>query len=567
MFRYVIAAATVFCLMGGNCENGGFQLGVGRWSQLGGDSSGRGFLAARSTFALPPFIQWEARLGGRAFSSPVIGPDGTVYVGTYPGDLVAVAADDNERWRVPFASIFAGSAIISTPAVADDGSIFVITSQLNEEEEPVSTLNKVSPDGDLLWSRFTPAVNSFTTASPKVWDSFVFVFAPLELLVFDFDGNIVAQEHTAFCTPVCGSSGSDLFDFFVEAGKCILTFGVTCLGVEWDPSGPPVSPLETYPFHPSVAVADFASVAPDGLPLVVVVDGFCLSAWRFAPPDLQLLWGEKVYGGGCDDKAVLHTSPAIFADGQVVVGNEKGKVRSFNAVTGDKLWEYDADESVQGVASIGRQIHVTSVFHVHFVDSNGQQVAKFDLPGSTRGAPALSADFAYVSFSGGLHTFSFDLFSSYAVDNTMQGGVSSPAIGEDGTIYVTTGGGKLQAYGTTGSLQRELSFPIVQITSPADGDRLQFLPLSGRTYTVEVADPAGGMFEGRVLISSDREGEICSTEGSGSSFSCDGGQLALGTHVITATAIDTQGAAGVATITVEVIQGELAPPNTAPPVP
>lgn len=71
----------------------------------------------RRRFRIPPIQYITYNYHG---SPPVIGPDGTIYVGSDPGYLFAVWPDGTERWRVPTSAPF-----YQAPAVAADGTVYV----------------------------------------------------------------------------------------------------------------------------------------------------------------------------------------------------------------------------------------------------------------------------------------------------------------------------------------------------------------------------------------------------------------------------------------------------------
>ena len=72
-------------------------------------------------------------------SAPARGPDGTYYVGTVKGELLAVAADGVLRWR--FRTEY--SERVGTPMVAEDGRLFFTAVE--------SGIYGLSPEGALLW--------------------------------------------------------------------------------------------------------------------------------------------------------------------------------------------------------------------------------------------------------------------------------------------------------------------------------------------------------------------------------------------------------------------------------
>jgi len=68
-----------------------------------------------------PQVLWTFTTGGAVHSSPAIGVDGTVYVGSGDGRLYALAgATGQKRWDYE-----TGGAVGSSPAVAADGTVYV----------------------------------------------------------------------------------------------------------------------------------------------------------------------------------------------------------------------------------------------------------------------------------------------------------------------------------------------------------------------------------------------------------------------------------------------------------
>ncbi len=68
---------------------------------------------------------WSVRIGRTTDCSPAIGPDGTIYFGTFSGSLWAIQADGREKWvfRTGHGGLISVE-IRSSPAVAEDGTIY-----------------------------------------------------------------------------------------------------------------------------------------------------------------------------------------------------------------------------------------------------------------------------------------------------------------------------------------------------------------------------------------------------------------------------------------------------------
>jgi outer membrane protein assembly factor BamB len=97
--------------------------------------------SGRSSYTSPSSLQikWTYSTGGKVRSSPAIGTDGTIYVGSYDGKLYAINPKGSLKW-----SYNTGSYISSSPAIGADGTIYVGSSD--------NKLYAVNPDGSLKWS-------------------------------------------------------------------------------------------------------------------------------------------------------------------------------------------------------------------------------------------------------------------------------------------------------------------------------------------------------------------------------------------------------------------------------
>lgn len=85
-------------------------------------------------------VRWSVPLSVQ--SNPVIGPDGTIYVGTDFGALVALEPDGTAKW-----SFGVPSYVTASPGVAPDGSIVFASEE--------GTLHALNPDGSLRWEHRT----------------------------------------------------------------------------------------------------------------------------------------------------------------------------------------------------------------------------------------------------------------------------------------------------------------------------------------------------------------------------------------------------------------------------
>ncbi|MBX3230801.1 MAG: PQQ-like beta-propeller repeat protein [Labilithrix sp.] len=84
-------------------------------------------------------LRWSIATGDTFGSSPALGQDGTIYVGSTDRALHAVRPDGTSKWTLDL-----GAEIESSPAVGGDGTIYVGTTS--------GTLAAVTPEGALRWS-------------------------------------------------------------------------------------------------------------------------------------------------------------------------------------------------------------------------------------------------------------------------------------------------------------------------------------------------------------------------------------------------------------------------------
>jgi len=104
---------------------------------------------------------WSFPTGGAISSSPAIGSDGTIYVGSNDNKLYAIDWDKGtQEWAYE-----TGGAITSSPAIANDETIFVGSNDRN--------LYAITPTGIRLWVSIAP--DNAITSSPAIGaDGFIY---------------------------------------------------------------------------------------------------------------------------------------------------------------------------------------------------------------------------------------------------------------------------------------------------------------------------------------------------------------------------------------------------------
>jgi len=100
-----------------------------------------------------PVFAWSYETGNDLYySSPALGTDGRVYVGSYDNKLYAIAPDGALSWIYE-----AGGDVLSSPALGSDGLVYVGSYD--------NKLYAIAPDGALEWSYET---NGYVYSSPAL---------------------------------------------------------------------------------------------------------------------------------------------------------------------------------------------------------------------------------------------------------------------------------------------------------------------------------------------------------------------------------------------------------------
>ena len=105
-------------------ETGDSRFGVTSSPAIGSDGTVYIGSMDHKIYALDPksgVRKWEFETGGRVRSSPAIGSDGTVYVGSHDNKLYAI----NGKSGVKLWEFETGGQMWSSPAIGSDGTVYI----------------------------------------------------------------------------------------------------------------------------------------------------------------------------------------------------------------------------------------------------------------------------------------------------------------------------------------------------------------------------------------------------------------------------------------------------------
>ena len=382
---------------------------------------------------------WSFRTGKGIFSTPVIGHDGTVLIGSADRNFYAIRTDGTEKWRFP-----TGEIIDSAAAVAADGTIYVPSAD--------GHVYALAPDGREIWryrarhSETDPAAREGTTCGP---------FPPAGGPSNWFEGNVIIGEEGRLWA---GNDNYRMYGLSPGGQEEVVFFTSVLFGAVW-------SAAATLPdgsaIFGSMDMNVYAVTAEGGCRWKTGL-GFLISSTPALSDDMTTAyigsWDGNLYALDTTDGAVrwktptrdhVYASPAIAADGTVYIGSADGSLYAFSPA-GEILWTFDTLDPIRSspaVAGDGTVIFGAGDGTVYALNPDGTRRWSYDTTDQDRNdlnaSPALGADRVYIGGENGLvHGIPY----SYCAENPSDPRCSlSPAgdLPEDGVeLYWVTPGGR-----------------------------------------------------------------------------------------------------------------------------
>jgi len=351
----------------------------------------------RSLYSGPevPKLKWSFPTGDWVHSSPAIGADGTIYVGSYDDNLYAIDPDGSQKW-----SFTTGDRVVSSPAIGADGTIYVGSCDYK--------LYAIDSDGNKIWSFTT---GGFVTSSPAIGaDGTIYVGSDDDkLYAIDSDGNKIwstTKGADIRSSPAIGADGI----IYVGSHDDNLYAQYPLIGTKWS-------------FTTGDWVHSSPAIGADGT-IYVGSNDYNLYAIK---PDGSQKWsfttGDWVY-----------SSPAIGADGTIYVGSLDYNLYAIKP-DGSQKWSFTTGDKVYSSPAIGADgtIYIGSDDDkLYAIKPDGSQKWSFTTEGNVRSSPAIGADGTiYVgSYDGNLYAITVTVEYDLTISSTAGGSVTDP--GEPG---------------------------------------------------------------------------------------------------------------------------------------
>ncbi len=295
------------------------------------------------------------RCGARVFASPVVGPDGTIYIGSIDGTFNALRSDGRLRW-----SYVCDEPIFSTAAVSQIGTVYVGCDD--------DSLLAFSTDGMLRW---TYTMKHDVDSAPTIGANGVVYVGGDGLHALRADGERVFKVwlggHVS-ASPTVRSDGVVVVGSHDHRVYAVGSDGA----VAW-------SFATKKPVQGQAAALDNDDVVFGS------DDGF---VYRLSPLG-GARWKFKTGGP-------IRSGVAVAADEKTLYfGSMDGSVYCVDAVKGKEIWHFETAGSIQGTPLLDSRgnLYVGSRdHHLYAIDSaSGELRWRIDLGSEIDSTPALAA--------------------------------------------------------------------------------------------------------------------------------------------------------------------------------
>jgi outer membrane protein assembly factor BamB len=347
--------------------------------------------------------KWSFPVGNEVKCGPAIGADGTLYIGSFGGALYAVNPDGSEQWSYPLGD----DVIWSSPAVDPGGNIYIGCDD--------GKLYAITPGGEALWT-FPTGDGIFS--SPAIADDGTVYFGSMDgvLYAIGTDG-LEAWTFPTFSSIAGGPAIGD--DGTIYVGSCDQYLYAI------NPDG-----SEAWSYNTGIPVKSTPALAADGTIYANCHSGTQHGTGKFVAinPGGSLKWEFKPTSG------CMITNPVVDAEGFIYFGSENNTFYSLDP-EGNVRWVYYGGPS-RSTPAIGPD------GTLYFTNSGGSLVAMGPGGGTPDPVPVeiLSVEPQYgdaggdVIFSAGLrgsqpYTYQWDF-----------GDGATPSQSTDAIPIVTLGG-------------------------------------------------------------------------------------------------------------------------------
>lgn len=242
-------------------------------------------------------VKWQFQAGDWIDSSPTVSPDGqTIVFGSWDGRVYAVSSNGAQKWSYP-----TGGYITGSPAVGTDGTVYIGSSD--------GFLYALSASGALKW---TAAFSDKTEASPAIGpDGRIYIGASDSIMyAFDASGNEVWTYKT----------GGEIVDSAAVAADGTVYFG----SLDGSLYALKADGTLKWSYATGNAIDASPTLASDGTIYIGSTDGHVYALTQAG----ALKWTYPASGAAALQP--IYSTAAVRADGSLVLGTSNNEVLCLN---------------------------------------------------------------------------------------------------------------------------------------------------------------------------------------------------------------------------------------------
>ena len=305
------------------------------------------------------------------YSSPAIGPDGTIYVGSSDSSLYAVNPAGTLEWRY-----VTGGVVRSSPAIADDGTVYVGSDD--------NSLYAIKPDGAFWWAYTTggrvassPAIAADGTVYFGSSDNYLYAANPDGTLKWRYlTGDSITSSPVVAADGTVYIGSNDKYLYALNPDSTLKWRFKAGAGISY--ASPAIGSDGTIYFGSNDN--SFCALNPDGT-----------TKWRY--------W----------TKASIRSSPAIARDGAIYIGSSDSFLYALDSDSTLK-WRYVTGGHVRSTPVVGS--HQTLCFGsddslLYALDRFGNLLWQFQTGAKIESSPTIGPDGTvyFTCYDGFLYAF------------------------------------------------------------------------------------------------------------------------------------------------------------------
>jgi outer membrane protein assembly factor BamB len=303
-------------------------------------------------------------------SSPAIGADGTIYVGSNDGHLYAINAGGSQKWKFPSSDSI--GAVKSSPAIGTDGTIYIGSDDGNMYALNQTGTQKAGWPVDTAYTNpqcinASPCLSTLVNAKISLGRPAIASDGTIYYSAFNTGLYARNPDGTEKWTVSLGPSSPGSDNDYMPGVDTVAGFGYIYTDVPGNALAAlnPADGFEIWRVGVDSDIDSTPVVGPDGT-IYFGTDNAAKALFAIDPNTRSEKWPRFVTGGQVDN------IPALNPDGsEVYVVSNDGNLYAVNTADGEELWRFPIPVNPSdGVANSSPAVGADGTVYVGSTDSN-----------------------------------------------------------------------------------------------------------------------------------------------------------------------------------------------------